>query len=274
MDSYFFVPGSRLNKIDAIKSLGVDHIIIDLEDAIRASEIAAIVNKLESSAEQFVNCYIRVPLLDENMNVDTDLLVKLQKIGFNRFVFPKLNTAADFKKVVPKLKINDQLQILLLVESPSLLLECKELLEEFKGLFIGIGLGSHDFMAVVGGKHMLANLEFARQQLLYIARAANIEAIDIASMELENAEALEYEIKDGFDKGYDGKFIIHPWQLALLQGIDFYSEKEYQWALKINKLISEAGVLDEFNAIKVGGQVIEKPHWNRVQKILKFYKKL
>lgn len=133
-------------------------------------------------------------------------------------------------------------------------------------------MGSHDFMSEVGGEHTLENLQVVRQQLLYLARMCSIEAIDIASMELENKSSFTGELLDGFKKGYDAKFFIHPWQLNVFKQLKLYTEKDYSWASKILETLKEVGTANEFNPIVIDGQIIERPHLNKAKKIIKYYK--
>lgn len=269
MDAFFFVPGNRLHKIESIlKSYG-SNIIIDLEDAVKESERGGIMKQLVYD-RPFQEHYIRLPLYNFK-GERLDLLENLLNAGYSKFVLPKIDAIGEFDALYPTIK-NHNVEIILLVETPRLFLETRELLTKYNECFSGIGLGSHDFMSVVGGPHSLANLEYVRQHILYLAKAFNIIAIDIASMQLSGNKELEDEIMDGFNKGYEGKFFIHPWQIEVLKTIKFYSEEEYKWALMIEGQLKKGGSSDEFNPVVIDGQVIERPHLKRAERILKFYK--
>src|SRR5690606_23748780 len=189
MQSYFFIPGTRLQKIPDIQNLKVSQIIIDIEDAVRFSEREIILEKLVSN-QSYRNLYIRIPLYNEKQELDTSFFIELYQEGFRKFIFPKIQSAIDFDTIISG---NDfqELQVVLLVESARFLLEVKDVLTKYKNVFSGISLGSHDFMAEIGGLHDLKNLEYARQHILYLARMSKITAIDIASMELNNQSSLE-----------------------------------------------------------------------------------
>ena len=270
MESYFFIPGTKLHKIEDIKSLGVSSIIIDMEDAVKESDRKKIVSNLLED-DEFKKYYIRIPLYNLNGNLDETTLKELLGMGFTKFVFPKLNSLVDFEKLSNVFK-NTPIEIILLVETPLFFLQVQEVLLKYKSFFAGIGIGSHDFMSVVGGVHTLDNIEYIRQQILYLARAIDIVAIDIASMELIDEKLLASEIIDGFKKGYDAKFYIHPWQLSVYKNINFYNEKEYLWAKSIEKELKRVGSFEEFNPVVINGQIIERPHLNKMKKILKYYK--
>lgn len=269
MESYFFVPGTRLNKIQYIKTLNVSEIIIDLEDAVKGSERRNILDKLLSSND-FREYFIRIPLYNFKEGLDTSFFITLYQNGFRRFVFPKLQQSVDFRRIVSE-GISDELEIILLIETPRFFLEVQSILLEFRNVLSGIGIGSHDFMAEIGGIHELKNLEYIRQQVLYLARMSEVNAIDIASMELVNSKALEEEILDGFRKGYDAKFFIHPWQIGVFNTISLYSDQEIGWALNVQKEFKKVGSDEEFNPIVIDGQVIERPHLIKAKKIIKYY---
>jgi citrate lyase beta subunit len=270
MESYFFIPGNKLANKSMIMDLGVSEIIIDMEDSVKESERKLILEEIAKD-ETLQNNFIRIPFYNPfNEELDISTLVALLKLGFRKFVFPKLNSADDFELIAPHFeKFN--IKIILLVETPRFFFDVKEILLKYQKYFAGIGIGSHDFMSIIGGIHNLKNIEYIRQQILYLARMANITAIDIASMELRNAIALENEIIDGFQKGYDAKFFIHPWQMNIYKSIKFYTEAEYQWALQIVNELNKVGNYGEFNPIVINDQIIERPHLNRMQKILNYY---
>lgn len=269
MESFFFVPGTRLHKIPDIQKLNVSQIIIDLEDAVKFSERTYILEQLKSKPN-YKDFYIRIPLYNEFEEINTFIFKDLYENGFRKFVFPKIQKSDDFNKIISESNYTD-LQIILLVETSRFFLEVKDILLEYEKMFSGIGIGSHDFMAEIGGVHDLKNLEYVRQHILYLARMLNIQAIDIASMELQNKAFIVEEITDGFNKGYDAKFFIHPWQIDIFKSISLYSREELNWARKVQNEFKIVGSKAEFNPVVIDGQIIERPHLNKAKKIIKYY---
>ena len=273
MESYFFVPASKIKKIKELRELNINTFIVDFEDSIKASQrddLFLDLIRLEISKDY----YYRVPLHDLNMADDLDLrlISKFIKYGFKKFVFPKISSTVQLERILKSLNVDD-LEIILLVEMPRFYLELQSTIFKYSKNLTGIGLGSHDFMSVVGGKHTLKNLEVVRQNILYLAKSCNLNSIDIASMDINNEVSFKNEVIDGFNKGYDAKFIIHPKQFKIINSIQFYSEKEYQQALKIEEELSKLENKKEFNPIVLDGKIIEQPHINRAKQILKNYKK-
>lgn len=270
MDPFFFVPGSKLDKISAIQALGCRNIIIDLEDAVKFSEQKLIVDKLIANPK-LNTFFLRVPLINqESDQIDASIVNLLIDNGYKKFMLPKLKSLKDFE-VFLSLTFIEKKSLILLIETPRLFMEAKELLQKYSDFFLGISMGSHDFMALTHGVHTLENLEFPRQTILYLARMAGIMAIDIASMELKNQDLFTQEVLDGFNKGYDAKLLIHPWQLALFNRIEFYSEKEHLWARRIAGELKKVKSAGEFSPMVIDGQVYERPHLEKANRIIRYF---
>lgn len=270
METYFFIPANRLHKIQAIQKLNVDQIIIDLEDAVKTSEREAFIKTLENQDIRR-DFYIRVPIYTIQNQLDSSLYLQLKKWGYTNFIFPKIKDIHDFELLKNELSTAER--IILLIETPLFLVQLKEVLEKYHHLIKGIGLGSHDLMNYLGAEHTLTNLDYYRNYLLLHAKAYQVEAFDIASMELKDEDELKNEILDGFKKGFNSKFYIHPWQVELKDKIAFFTETDLEWASSIFNEYKKVDDAEEFNPIVVNGEIIEKPHLNKVFTILKYFRK-
>ncbi len=273
MTSYFFVPASKINKIQDFKKFRIDEYIIDFEDAIKASERKELFNQL-NELNHSLNYYYRVPLhnLSNDTVLDLTFLNSFIAKGYRKFIFPKITSTLELDEILDEYKSVD-LHIILLIETPKLYLELLVKGFKYEGKLTGIAIGSHDFMSVVGGIHTIPNLEVIRQNILYLAKSYNFTAIDFASMNLKNMQSFENEVLDGFKKGYDAKFIIHPKQLEVFNSIQFYSKEEYKTAIKIEKALSKIKNEKEFNPVIIDGIIIEQPHIKRAKKIITYYNK-
>lgn len=268
-ESFFFVPGTRLHKIDHMMVAGATHIIIDLEDAVKKSDRDGIILQLKADSNIFKNYFVRVPIFD-GQDIDKSLLDILYEAGYKNFVIPKLRNESDVLELVSD-KVD--IKLIVLIENVEFFLNAINILEKIKSNIFAIGLGSHDFMAQIGGVHNLKNLEYPRTQLLYWARLLDVIAIDIASMEINNKEHVQAEIIDGFEKGYDAKFYIHPNQMEFFNELELYSIEELNWANEVLNILENTGTVDEFNPIVINGKVIERPHIYKSHKIKRYYER-
>ncbi|WP_425077411.1 HpcH/HpaI aldolase/citrate lyase family protein [Psychroserpens sp. S379A] len=272
MKSYFFVPANRLHKVSTIEAYGVDNLIIDLEDSIKQSEISEFIVNLIAE-ETYKKYFIRLHILNDKHEIDLEVFHQLAKNGYQYFIIPKLqnyNQAKTFFTLVQRYNF----QFIILVESPRFFIQLDAILEEFSSQICGVGIGSHDLLGLIGAKHTMSNLEFIRQSILYMAKAHEKETIDFASMNLKDQKAFSNELTDAFDKGFDAKFFIHPWQINCLNRLDFYNDEDYAWAKRIYKALEKVNFNDkEFNALKIDGEIVEKPHINRAKRIIEYFKK-
>ena len=270
MQTYFFVPATKMHKIPSVLDLGVDRIIIDLEDAVSFSDGPQVLEGLLLKPELNEH-FIRVPIINvQSNNLDFTAIRKLISVGFTNFMLPKLQSFQQFKALAEEVNLAKK-SVILLVENPRLLIETPMILNEFPDLFHGICMGSHDYISETGGLHNLINLEYPRHLILNYARMADILAIDIASMELNDMASFENEILDGFQKGYDAKLLIHPNQLHFFNQIQFYSREDSNWAKKVFAALSAVNGIENFSPIIIDGTVVERPHLKRAEKIMKWF---
>jgi citrate lyase beta subunit len=215
--------------------------------------------------------FIRVPLFNLTRQLDISFIKSFIDKGYRKFVLPKLNSLSDYDKLLANLNCAN-LEFIILIENPKIYYELQHRISDYTGNLIAIGLGSHDFMDYIGGVHNLQNLDVLRQNILYMARSSGIFAIDIASMQVHQSDHFESELRDGFEKGYDGKFIIHPSQMKIFNKFQFYTEKDYLFALKIQEKLKASGNKNEFEPVIIDGLIIERPHIDRAEKIIRTYK--
>lgn len=268
MVKFFFVPANRLHKVDDIKILGVDYLIIDLEDAVKTSERQIYTEQL-STSQISRDFFVRLPIYDLQDKLDFELLKKLKSYGYKNFVIPKIQNITHYDALRELLNKEDK--IILLVETPLFLLQLTELLTKNYSEIVGLGLGSHDLMNTLGAKHEFRNLDFYRHMILLNAKAFNLTAIDVASMELKDKEEFKSELKQAFEQGFDAKLFIHPWQIRVFNETSLYTEQDLNWAKLVHREYNKVNDSEEFNPIVIKGVIIEKPHLERMFKILKYY---
>jgi len=265
LKSYFFIPANKKKYIQKINDIDASYIVLDLEDAIHKDELEQSIDNI-FTAKISNEHWIRLPF---EISKQSELL-KLVKNGYYNFIIPKVQTEAELTKFIDwiSLDIDSQLRLILLIESPQALVNIKEL-AQFQNV-VGLCFGSHDYTQSMNMKHTLENINWARMTILNMAKAQELEAIDIASMELMSEERFVEECRDGFNKGFDAKFIIHPWQLEKLMELSLYDKSEINLALEVREYIKKIGGLSKFTIYKGQDKIIEKPHLKRIKEILDY----
>lgn len=266
MRSFFFIPANNqkfINRVDTIESIDI---VFDLEDALFNTSIEEGVSNL-LTIEAKDSHWIRFGV-SKSEHGSINQLEKLIKRGFCKFILPKIEDG-DFISEFIEIGSNYTLQkieTIALIESPSSLLKLEEIAKHEN--VIGLGFGSHDYCRLLGMQHTLDNIYWARMNILNMSRAYHKICIDITSMNIVNESEFVAECVDGKNKGFDGKFIIHPWQLSLFKKNWKFSEEELEFAKKVRLHIDQIGGMDKFNIASIDGVVVEKPHLNRINKIL------
>ncbi|SEJ29052.1 Citrate lyase beta subunit [Myroides marinus] len=273
MKSFFFVPGNKLYKVYSVLELGVDELIIDFEDSLLIDQRDDIFKKIET-LQSFDRFWYRIPLRNDfNECIDFDFLQRFFDLGVKKIMIPKLISLEEFKEVMFFLKEYD-IEIILLVEHPMLYLQLFEVLRINSvdtNKVKGIALGSHDLATFCGFESIESNFYSLRQNILLYCSAFNIEAIDIASMNIANNIEFNKEVLSGVSLGYKAKLVIHPIQVKWLEASKVKEQELLEEARKIVRNIPGGIFSKEINPFVLDGKVIEKPHIENAIKYLKKY---
>jgi citrate lyase beta subunit len=269
LNSYFFIPAANENFIKNIDKLLPDYFVFDFEDSINPQKLDTaidIVSKLTIQKNYFARFHWNANDIDNSLNY----LKKIIDLGFLNFFIPKFRTQQELDNIYSLLKSSkhyNQFKIVLLIENPQALCALEKLLNTFQPY--AVAFGSHDYCAEMGMMHTSENILWARNYILNFSKAAFVGCIDIASMNIRDRNEMEKECLDAFNKGFDGKILIHPLQLDVFRHTKYYTDKELEIALKLKKIIQQAGGIQNFTIANLDGIVIEKPHLSRYLKILK-----
>lgn len=270
LKSYFFIPANKSKFISKVNELHCDYFVFDLEDAILNTEVESSLDNLSKVLIQD-NYFVRFGFFDEFTELNEILFSQLLSLGFRRFVIPKFYSNDQLVCVknflLEKGLSLNELEFILLIESPLGLLNIAETLPSKTLRISAIGLGSHDYASEMRMKHTDYNLYYARQIILNTAKAYKIDALDTVCVNISNDSEFIRETKQSFDMGFDGKFLIHPKQMELLEQIEYYSLEEIHEAEKVYDKILE--IKNKKNSIlKIDGKIYEKPHINRIINII------
>lgn len=270
LKSYFFIPATRKKFIDKMPEIDADEFVFDMEDAIAENEIESAFENLESF-EGVENYIVRPRLFSSSGKLKNKNLERLIDLGFRRFYIPKAETKQMLDELLNIFNYYDidGLEWYYLVESASALMHVKDMALSGKYPFKGLCLGAQDYAAKVGMTYSLENISWARHYLLNVAKACNIEAIDMASMVLKDRNLFEKECHQGFQMGYDSKIIVHPAQLEILKNVEYYSEEEINHARTISEKV-DLEKLKDFSIVTIDGLIYERPHIARIKKILEY----
>lgn len=131
---------------------------------------------------------------------------------------------------------------------------------------MGIALGAEDYCASLktqrtpGGDELL----YARQTIVVAARAAGVYALDTVFSNLDDMESFRKEVELIKTLGFDGKSIINPRQIRIVNEVFAPSEKAIEKARKILAAIKEAEKKGS-GVISLNGKMVDRPVVIRAQ---------
>lgn len=272
-----FVPGANAAMLRDAPLYGADSIMFDLEDAVSLKEKDAARTLVHFALKTFdysaVETVVRINGLDTVGKQDIEAVVLA---GVNVIRLPKTETAQDIIEVDEAITLVEEsnqipvgtTKMMAAIESAEGVLNARKIAQASTRL-IGIALGAEDYVTNMKTKRYPDGQElfFARNMILHAARAAGIAAIDTVYSDVDNVEGFQAETNLIKQLGFDGKSVINPRQIPLVNAIYAPTEKEIQHAKEVIWAINEAEAKGS-GVISLNGKMIDKPIVERAQRVI------
>ncbi|MBL1230971.1 citrate (pro-3S)-lyase subunit beta [Enterococcus sp. BWB1-3] len=272
-----FVPGANAAMLRDAPLYGADSIMFDLEDAVSLKEKDSARILVHFALKTFnyenVETVVRINGLDAGGAQDVEAMVLA---GVDVIRLPKTETAQDIvdvAEVITAVEEANQITVgttkmMAAIESAEGVLNAREIAKASNRL-IGIALGAEDYVTNMKTRRYPdgQELSFARNMILHSARAAGIAAIDTVYSDVDNVEGFQAEVQRIKQLGFDGKSVINPRQIPLVNAIYTPTEKEIQNAKEVIWGIREAEAKGS-GVISVNGKMVDKPIVERAQRVI------
>lgn len=272
-----FVPGANAAMLRDAALYGADSVMFDLEDAVSLKEkdsARALVHfALKNVDYSNVETVVRINGLDSVGSLDIEAMVLA---GVNVIRLPKTETAQDIidvEEIIEKVEKENGIPIgrtkmMAAIESAEGTLNAREIAVASNRL-IGIALGAEDYVTNMKTRRYPDGQElfFARSTILHAARAAGIAAIDTVYSDVNNSEGFAAEVTLIKQLGFDGKSVINPRQIPIVNSIYAPSEKEIQNAKEVIWAIREAEEKGS-GVISLNGKMVDKPIVERADRVI------
>jgi citrate lyase subunit beta/citryl-CoA lyase len=268
--SLLFVPGTTPERIAKAAATEADGVILDLEDAVGPGEKAGardwVVAALRCVDFRGRERVVRVNPLDGPYGAD-DLGVVVPAAP-DAVLFPKVGVPADVVGLDQALtRLEDaagleagRVRVHLLIETVAGVLNAVDIARA-SSRTVALLFGAGDLIRETRGRLVPARTSelFALSQVLLAARAAGLVALDTPYFELENPVGLEAHTRFAADLGYDGKAVIHPKQIAVVNRLFTPSAEAVAEARRILAAYDEAARQGS-GALALDGQFIDAVH--------------
>lgn len=272
-----FVPASNAGMLRDAYIYGADSIMFDLEDSISIKEKDTSRFLLYQAVKTIdygdVETIVRINALDAGGRDDIHAMVRA---GIDGIRLPKTETAQDIYDVEDVIEEAERqcgreagtTKMMAAIESPAGVLNAVEIARASKRL-IGIAIGAEDYVTSLHTKRSPEGMElfFARSMILHAARAAGIAALDTVYTDVNNEEGLRREVEIIKQMGFDGKSVINPRQIPIVNSVFAPTEAEIENAKNVIYAIREAESKGS-GVIALNGKMIDKPIVERAERVL------
>jgi citrate lyase subunit beta/citryl-CoA lyase len=280
MKSLLFVPADSSRKLDKALGTAADCLVLDLEDAVALGEK----ERARGMAREFLDrerqgkvVYVRVNAYDTGMVLhDLQALMPGRPDGI---VLPKslggqdvalLDHQLDGFEACLGFAVGSTSIIPVVTETPQAMFNLGSYQNCSPRLW-GLMWGAEDLAGAIGASgnridgRYRSTFRNARDMCLLAAAAANVVAIDTVVTDVSDMERVRAESIEARIDGFGAKAAIYPPHCEIINEAFMPEESEIAWAKAVLQALAQnptQGVL------VLDGQMIDKPHLVRAQRIL------
>ncbi len=219
--SMLYMPGSKPRALEKARGLAADALILDLEDAVPPAEKNAargmVADALAEGGYGARELIVRINGLDTEWGAAD--LAMAAKAGPDAILIPKVESAAmvrDAAEMLDKAGASADIAIWAMMETPLGVLNALEIAQSHPRM-AGMVMGTNDLVKELQATHApgRAPVSTSLSLCLLAARASGLSCIDGVYNAFKDDDGLRAECADGRSRGFDGKTLIHPAQLAI-----------------------------------------------------------
>ncbi len=262
--SMLYVPGCSTRYLNKARTLRVDSVILDLGDPILVDK------KVESrrlvSEAVLAGGYGRREVVVRVNDLDSpwgrDDVKAVANIGADAVLFPNVESKKDVLEAQALLDEagGKHLPIMLMIESPLGVLRAEEIAAASDRIACLV-LATSDLMNQLHGRRTPDRIALLHSlsHVLLAGRAYDRAVVDGISTDLKDMQSFELACRLGRDLGFDGKSLVHPFQLPYCN--DAFTPKPYDLsaALEVIDALEKAN-REGRGTVVVNGRLIEGHH--------------
>jgi (3S)-malyl-CoA thioesterase len=264
--SVLYIPASKTRPLEKAKTMAVDAIIFDLEDAVAVEEKdnarTILAGALAEGGYGHRMRIVRINALDTAWGPSDARAVS--KMDADAVLLPKVADPADLDALA---EITGDLPIWAMMESPRGMLNAAAIAAHPR--LAGFVMGTNDLAKDLQCRFradrmpMMASLGLC----LLAAKAEGIVIVDGVYNAFKDDDGLRTESEQGRDMGFDGKTLIHPAQVAIANEVFAPTQAEIDLARRHIEAFGQATAQGEAVAV-VDGRIVENLHVASAREIL------
>jgi citrate lyase beta subunit len=270
MRSLLYVPGNSEKMIVKARDTAADGLILDLEDAVapehKREARATVVRLLSEMNFGGKEVFVRINALTTDYGMEDARAAASSKA--HGILIPKVENV-DAVTTVASILHQRASKILCLIETPRGVFAARAIAECSERV-AGLLFGSADLSREIGAQLTADETEllYARQHVLLAARAANVAAYDSPHFVIADLDGVRRRATAARQMGYDGKTVIHPSHLEIVNEVFAPSSKQIAQAERVVAAMAAAQAAGR-GAVALDGQLIDQLHLTAANRLLK-----
>ena len=218
--SVLYMPSSNERALEKAKTLPVDGLILDLEDAVAPDHKTTARDNACAAARsgEYGQREVTIRINASGTQWPDDDLAAACAAGPAGIVVPKVDSAQEVLGLVAAMERHgapEHTRLWAMIESPAAVLCVGEIAAASPRL-AALVIGTNDLVKELGARHvpgrqpLLTSLSLA----LLAARRSGVAILDGVYNDVTDLDGFVAECRQGADMGFDGKTLIHPGQVG------------------------------------------------------------
>lgn len=274
MRSLLYVPASSAKFIAKAHERGADAVILDLEDAVAASEKDAARDGLAASVPAVGRAgaavYVRINVEPERRFADAEAACRAGAAGL---VVPKARAAEELAALAAYLALVEAelgrapMGFIGLVEDAGALLDARAIAKAPR--LLALAAGGEDLATSLGAKPTPEVLRLPKLLVHYAAKAEGLLSLGLlrSVADYSDHEAMRAAAQEARGFGFDGATCIHPAIVPILNAAFAPSAEEVAWAEQV-VAASDRAEAEGVGAFLVDGAFVDRPIVTRAKALL------
>lgn len=272
MRSVLYMPASNLKAIAKARTLPVDAVILDLEDAV-APAAKGIAREQACAAVReggFGARAVIVRINGKHTAWHEEDLAAIVACAPDGVLVPKVDTPEDVIILDRALAAVPQIELWAMIETCTSLgnLFAIAALKATTKLSTFV-LGANDLVSEMKARLSKdrAPLHFALSMAVTAGRANDLAILDGVHNDLDDLEGFERECHQGVTFGFDGKTLVHPKQIEPCNRVFAPSMEDIAWS-RVLIAAFELPANASAGAIRLQGRMVERLHLDHARRVV------
>jgi len=270
--SMLYVPGCSPRYLNKARSLKVDSVILDLGDPIlvelKEQSRRYVVEALLAGGYGRREVVVRVNDLDSPWGREDVRAVAT--IGADAVLFPNVESREDVHEALSELDAagGTHLPIMLMIESPIGVLRAEQIASASDRIAC-IVMATGDLLNQLHGRRTPDRIALVHSlsQVLLAGRAYDRCVVDGISTDLKDMQSFEFACRLARDLGFDGKSLVHPFQLPYCNDAFTPKPHDLSAALEVIEALDRAHQ-EGRGTVVVNGRLVEGHHVKAARRLL------